>query len=170
MAWVDNLSKAIALAKSIGMVGFKLSDGIASSPNRFGYYNPFEDADYTMKELFDTDSVDVISEGVTVGRTDTEKGTVCRMRFATPSHTNTPHVSCIAQVHPPPPNRGPTHYLTGRKACRSSVVAVKPPVTTTCTGQVQIGVRTGQDTVYSPWPQDKSETGGGVAILEHLAS
>ena len=83
MAWVDNLSKAIALAKSIGMVGFKLSDGIASSPNRFGYYNPFEDADYTMKELFDTDSVDVIPEGVTVGRTDTEKGTVCRMRYAT---------------------------------------------------------------------------------------
>ena len=50
------------------------------------------------------------------------------------------------------------------------MVAVRPPVTTTCTGQVQIAVRTGQDTVYSPWPQDKSETGGGVAILEHLAS
>ena len=49
-------------------------------------------------------------------------------------------------------------------------MAVKPPVTTTCTGQVQIGVRTGQDTVYSPWPQDKSETTGGVAILEHLTA
>ena len=53
------------------MVGFKLSDGIATSPNRFGYYMLFEDADYTMKELFDTDSVDVIPEGVTVGRNDT---------------------------------------------------------------------------------------------------
>ena len=71
VAWVDNLSKAIALAKSQGMVGFKLSDGIATSPNRFGYYMLFEDADYTMKELFDTDSVDVIPEGVTVGRNDT---------------------------------------------------------------------------------------------------
>ena len=49
-------------------------------------------------------------------------------------------------------------------------MAVKPPVTTTCRGQVQIDVRTGQDTVYAPWPQDKSETAGGVAILEHLAS
>ena len=54
--------------------------------------NLFGDTDYTMKELFDTDSVDVIPEGVTVGRTDTEKGTVCCMRFATPSHTNTPCV------------------------------------------------------------------------------
>ena len=49
-------------------------------------------------------------------------------------------------------------------------MVVKPLVTTTCTGQVQIGVRAGQDTVYSPWPHDKSETMGGVAILEHLAS
>ena len=70
---MDNLSKAIALAKSLGMVGFKLSDGIASSPNRFGYYMLFEDADYTMKELFDSDSDEVVPEGVTVGRTDTEK-------------------------------------------------------------------------------------------------
>ena len=49
-------------------------------------------------------------------------------------------------------------------------MAVKPPVTTTCTSQVQIGVRTGQDTVYSPWPQDKSETAGDGVILEHLAA
>ena len=40
--WVYNLNKAIALAKSVGMVGFKLSDGIASSPNRFGYYMLFD--------------------------------------------------------------------------------------------------------------------------------
>ena len=34
----------------------------------------------------------------------------------------------------------------------------------------QMAVRTGQDTVYSPWPQDKSETAGDGVILEHLAA
>ena len=87
--WVDNLNKAIALAKNVGMVGFKLPDGIASFPNRFGYYNYFEDADYTMKELFDIDSDEVVKDGVTVGRTDTEKGTVSGLRIVTSSHSNT---------------------------------------------------------------------------------
>ena len=45
-----------------------------------------------MKELFDTDSVEVVKEGITVGRTDVDKGTVCHMRFAPPSRTNT---SCV---------------------------------------------------------------------------
>ena len=42
------------------MVGFKLADGITSAPNRFGYYMFFEDAESTMKELFDNDDINVL--------------------------------------------------------------------------------------------------------------
>ena len=66
---MDNLSKAFALAKCVSMVGFKLSDGIASAPNRFGYFNFFEDADEAMKELFDSDGDEIVPEGVSVGQT-----------------------------------------------------------------------------------------------------
>ena len=67
--WIANLDIGIALAHSVGMVGFKLDQHPAGTCNiRFGYYNFFEDAEEAMRVLLDHTSDKVIPDGIKVGK------------------------------------------------------------------------------------------------------
>jgi hypothetical protein len=68
--WIDNLANGIVLAKSIGMTGFKLANGVGGADNRFGYYKFFENALDAMTALFDDGNNDVFKEGTTIGKSD----------------------------------------------------------------------------------------------------
>ena len=91
--------------------------------------------------------------------------------LATQQQPSAPHKPALATQSPPDPSKPriftpPKDEASFGGFCDGGDTASDRDLHT----HTQMAVRTRQDTVYSPWPQDKSETAGGVAILEHQAS
>lgn len=99
--WIDNLNVGIALCKSCDMRGFKLPDNV-SGPNRFAYYNCFENAEKTAGQIFDSNSKEIVPAGIKIGKSDPNADPPKVYRTTCHCHSSLPYMLIIdARVQVP---------------------------------------------------------------------